>query len=402
MPTRPLWAEISRNRLLTNFATLRSLAGSSAEVLAVVKANAYGHQATFCAPWLVEAGATWLGVTCVEEALAVRPVCPQARILVMCGLWPGEEEAILKEKLVPAVWELHHIDLLARAAAKRHAPAGSVPVHLEIDTGMSRQGVAATPEALVAILDRVRATPALRLEGVFTHFASADEPDSEQNQRQMAMLTQALAVLTEAGARPAWVHAANSAALLGQRVQSPLAKLAQARQARLLARPGLSLYGYALPFVRHGTPSTPAPGPETGLQPVLHWKARITSLRHVEAGAQVGYNATFTAPRPMLLALLPVGYADGLDRKLSNCGHVLVRGVRAPIVGRVSMDLTTVDVGAVPGVSVGDEVALIGEQAAPDGSIVRVTADDHARWAGTIPYEVLCAISARVPRLAVE
>jgi alanine racemase len=416
MHTRPIWAEISRSRLLANYEKLRSLAGPETELLAVVKANAYGHRADLCAPWLADAGATWLGVTSVEEAIAVRAICPQARILVMCGLWPGEEDALAEHHLVPAVWELQHIALLARAAERHRLPAGGLPVHLEIDTGMSRQGVAATPEALTPVLDRIRATSALQLEGVFTHFASADELDAAQNRSQLEQFTQALEIIAAAGLHPTYVHAANSATLLGQRMQAPLAKLARQHQARLLARPGLALYGYTLPFLQpNGTPQ-PAPVPETELQPVLHWKARITALRRVEAGARVGYNATFTAPRSMQLALLPVGYADGLSRKLSSravgtssnsedsCGasHVLVRGVRAPIVGRVSMDLTTVDVSGVPGVSAGDEVVLIGEQTAPNGNIVRLTADDHARWAGTIPYEVLCAISARVPRLAVE
>ncbi|HEX4021782.1 MAG TPA: alanine racemase [Acidobacteriaceae bacterium] len=404
MHTRPIWAGISRSHLIANFKNLQAVAGVETDLLAMVKGNAYGHGATLCASWLAAAGAEWLGVTSVEEGVAVRQVCPttagKPRILVMCGLWTGEEEAVLDDALTPAVWDMQHIELLATAAERRKLPPASVPVHLEIDTGMSRQGVAATPEALMPVLDRIRAASALHLEGVFTHFASAEVFDATQNLDQIENFARALEKIIGAGFRPAWVHGGNTATLLGPQMLSPLAALARLHHARLMMRPGIALYGYALPIVDvEGSSRQALP---VALEPILHWKTRVVSLREVEAGALVGYNATFTAKRPMRLALLPVGYADGLNRKLSNRGHVLVRGRQAAILGRISMDLTLVDVSAITDVAVGDEVVLIGEQTAPDGSVMRITAADHAAWAETIPYEILCAISARVPRIAAE
>jgi alanine racemase len=405
MPPYPTTrAEISRSRLIGNFARLRSLACGThpekrCDLLAVVKADAYGHSAAICAPWLVEAGAQWLGVTSIEEGVAVQRLCPQARILVMRGLLPGEVDGLLDARLTPTVWDREHLDLLAETAGNHALADGSVPVHLEIDSGMSRQGVSYRQGELAVFLDRLRALPALHLEGVYTHFASSEMLDDEQNQRQMMCFQQAVEQIAAAGFRPQWLHAGNSSTLLGRQLLDPLTALAGKMNARLMLRPGIALYGYALPFVRETGMSAEMP---IELQPVLAWKTAIASLRIVEAGARIGYNGTFIAPRRMRLALLNVGYADGLNRKLSSRGlsdggHVLVRGVQAPIVGRVSMDLTIVDVSNIPDAAIGDEVVILGEQ---NGQ--RVTADDHARWAETISYEILCAIGTRIPRIACE
>ena len=299
---------------------------------------------------------------------------------------------------MPTVWTAQHIELLAQAAERRNAANCSIPVHLEIDTGMSRQGVGL--DELLAILDRIRATPALCLDGVFTHFSSTEMLDSPQNDAQQQRFAEALQSIAAAGLHPTWIHAGNSSTLLAQDRLAPLSKLARQYGGKFLVRPGLALYGYALPFVQ-------AAGAQTrkmpvALEPVLRWKTRIAALRTIEAGMAVGYGATYVAAQTMQLALLPVGYADGLNRRLSNCGSVLVRGHRAAIVGRVSMDLTVVDVSQIPDVAVGDEVALIGEQSEASGNALRVTAEDQARWAGTISYEILCAISVRVARVGVE
>ncbi len=403
MHTRPIWAEISRSRLVANYRALQSVAAPHAGLLAVVKADAYGHGVTLCAPWLVEAGAEWLGVTSVEEGLLVRKHCPQAHILVLCGFWPGDEDALIEHALTPTLWTERSIHLLARAAERKKMPAQSVPVHLEIDTGMTRQGAAL--EDLPSVLASLRAAKALRLDGVFTHFASPEILNSPQNDAQQARFAQALQRIDADGLRPAWIHAGNSSTLLAQDRLPALAATAKTYGAKLLVRPGLALYGYALPFVQQDE-SLERPLSVT-LQPVLSWKTRIAALRTVEPGTAVGYGATFVAQHTMRLALLPVGYADGLNRGLSSRGSVLVRGQRASIVGRVSMDLIVVDVSAVAEVSVGEEVMLIGEQAGATGAvgadakqtITRVTAEDHAQWAGTIPYEILCAISVRVPRV---
>ncbi len=394
MPPLPITrAEISRSRLVGNFTRLRSLAQQTpnCDLLAVVKADAYGHGVLLCASWLAEAGAQWLGVTSVEEGAVVRRLCPDTRILVMSGLLAEDAATLVDAQLVPTVWDSQHLRALAEIAVERSLAPASLPVHMEIDTGMSRQGVGFAAAELAPILRELRTLPALRLDGVFTHFASPEILDTEQTSHQMVRFRQAVEQVAAAGLRPRWIHGGNSSTLLGQRYVEPLASLAKQVGAALLLRPGLALYGYALPFIGN-TGSQPVE-----LQPVLAWKTAIVSMRAIEAGTRVGYNGTFTAPGRMRLALLPVGYADGLNRKLSNRGHVLVRGAKAPIVGRISMDLTTIDVSNVPGAADGDEVVILGQQ---NGE--RITADDHARWAETIPYEILCAIGARVARVPCE
>jgi alanine racemase len=402
MPPYPITrAEISRTRLVENFRELRSLArrgsyGNRRDLLAVVKADAYGHGVGLCAPWLVEAGAQWLGVTSVGEGTLVRRGSPEARILVMCGLQAADPGAILDARLTPTVWTLEHLQILKETLGQQSLRAGSLPIHLEIDTGMSRQGVSFAAAEIAAVLDRLRTRPALRLDGVFTHFASPEVLDAEQNSQQMSRFRQAVEQIAAAGFRPQWIHAGNSSTLLGQRQIEPLVALAKSVDASVLLRPGIALYGYALPFVG-GRAEMP-----TALKPVLAWKTKIVSMRTVEAGARIGYSGTLVAPTMMRLALLPVGYADGVNRKLSNRGHVLVRGTSVPIVGRVSMDLTIVDVSNVANPSTGDEVVLLGEQNGGEQGCQRITANDHALWAETIPHEILCSIGARVPRVGCE
>jgi alanine racemase len=390
-------AEISRSHLIGNFSRLRSLAQQAAaakpcDLLAVVKANAYGNGISLCAPWLAEAGAQWLGVTNVEEGVLARQLCPDARILVMSGLDAREAASLLDAHLVPTVWTPDHLHTLAQIANQRSLAPGSIPIHLEIDTGMSRQGVNFAAAELTPILNQLHSIPALRLDGVFTHFASPEVLDAEQNPQQITRFQQSMEQVAAAGFHPQWVHAGNSSTLLARRQMQPLLSLAKAINATLLLRPGIALYGYALPF--SGDSNTTMP---IELDPVLAWKTATASIRTVPAGTRVGYNGTFIAPGEMRLALLPVGYADGLNRKLSNRGHVLIRGIAAPIIGRVSMDLTIVDITHIPAATVGDQVAILGEQ---NGR--RITADDHARWAETISYEILCAVGARVPRVACE
>jgi alanine racemase len=398
--------EISRSRLLANFKYLRSLlptsgdrkrVGETYDLLAVVKANAYGHGLSPCAPWLVQAGAKWLGITSVEEGVALRRLCPNVRILVMRGLMQGEVDALIDAQLLPTVWDPQQLDWLADAARKRDLALGSVPVHLEIDSGMSRQGVGLAD--LAKLLDTLQHLPALRLSGVYTHFASADMLDAEQNQLQRAAFRNAVDQIFAAGCHPQWIHAGNSSTLLAE--QHEFQDVIPAKPgAKYLIRPGIALYGYAPQF--SGSESAAAEEARARLQPVLAWKTAIASTRSVTPGTAVGYNATFVTPTAMRLALLPVGYADGLNRKLSSSsaspgGHVVIHGVPVPIVGRVSMDLTVVDITHIPNAVAGDEVVILGEQ---NGQ--RVTADDHARWAGTIPYEILCAIASRVPRITSE
>jgi len=370
---------------------------AATDLLAVVKANAYGHGLSPCAPWLVQAGANWLGITSVEEGVALRRLCPKVHILVMRGLMPGEAEALIDAQLIPTVWEPQQLVWLAEAARKRNLALGSVPIHLEIDSGMSRQGIA--PADLPKLLDALQNLPALRLSGVYTHFASADMLDAEQNQLQRAAFSNAIDQIFASGFHPQWIHAGNSSTLLAEH-HNLGEVIPQEPGAKHLIRPGIALYGYAPKF--SGSDSAAAEEARAQLQSVLAWKTAIASTRSVPPGTAIGYNATFIAPTAMHLALLPIGYADGLNRRLSSTnttagGHVLIHGIAAPIVGRVSMDLTVVDITHIPHATTGDEVVILGEQ-----QTQRITADDHARWAGTIPYEILCAIAARVPRITYQ
>ena len=402
MTMRPIWAEISRPRLLENYRLLRRLAGA-ASLLAIVKANAYGHGVIPCAQALcAEDAYQWLGVTGAEEGAALRVVSPNARILVMGGVWEHEAEAVIADSLTPVVWEPSQINWLQTAATARSLAAQSIPVHLEIDTGMSRQGVRL--DALPALLQHISASPALHIEGVMTHFHSPEFLDGRATTEQLDQFVIALDTIAAHSLRPQWIHAGNSATVLTECGAKTLIDLAARYNAKAMLRPGLALYGYAPRFSSaglslagftatdfNGTAQLSAP---RLVQPVLSWKTRIVSLRTIEAGETVGYCATFRATHKSRLALLPAGYADGLNRLLSNRGSVLVRGQRALIVGRISMDLTIIDVTDIPGVEIGDEGVLIGQQERHE-----ITAYDHADLAGTIPYEILCNIAARVPRI---
>ncbi len=385
-PQYAVWAEVSLPVLATNYARLRAAAGDAA-VMAVVKGNGYGHGAVECARALAQAGAEWLGVTFAAEGAAVRQaVGADIRIFVMRGLLPDEAETAIKHSLTPVVWTAEQMDALESAAAKLGVK--SFAVHVEIDSGMSRQGVSL--EKLPELLARFAKSSTLRLEGVMTHFAAAEDVASAQNVSQMKRFDKALETVQAAGLRPEWVHAGNTSAVDAGKALPMLRLLAERVGARLMFRTGIGLYGYALPLM--GAASQV----RGSLQPALSWKTRVIAVSEVVAGARVGYNGTFTADRPMRLALLAVGYADGLRRELSNAGEVLIAGKRARVLGRVSMDVTTVDVTEIAGVSAGDEVVLLGAQGGE-----RITADDHARVAGTIAYEILCGIGSRVPRLYV-
>ena len=402
-----IWVEIDEARLVENF---RVLAGALAEgvetsaLLAVVKANAYGHGLAACVPALVRAGAEWLGVSDTEEGARIRELlgpAAQPQVLVMSGMTgaPGEAESIVRHRLTPVVWESWHLDALVEAlagAARRRSER--VAVHVEVDTGMARQGVA--PGALLgALLQQISKEPALELGGVLTHFASAEVTHSAQTAVQQEQFAAAMAQVEAAGLRPQWVHVGNSSYIDNGSEADSLAwarMLAVRVGARPMVRAGVGLYGYRLPLASESGPEAGSqPAGTVGLErvgaqlrPVMAWKTRVIGLREVESGATVGYNGIFVAQQASRLALLPVGYADGLRRELSGSnlragGWVVIRGRRAPIVGRVSMNLTTVDVSGIEAVAVGDEVLLLG-----DG----VTADDHARLAGTIAYEILCGV----------
>jgi alanine racemase len=395
MPTRPCWVEIRTRSLEDNFRFLASLAAPHAELLAIVKADAYGHSLDLCAPAVVRAGARWLGVTCAEEGVAARALCPEAQILVIGGVFPGQGAEVVRRGLTAVVWEPAQLEELEGAARAAGLRAASLPVHLEIDTGMSRQGV--DLDALGSLLARFHPSSPLRLDGVMTHLFAADEADGRATEEQLARMEQALRKIEAAGVYPEWLNVGQSAALLtGQAAR--IATLAARHGMKAMLRPGLALYGLAPEFDPDFESEEP---PELAaarlqLQPVLAWKCRVASVRSISAGAVVGYNGTFVATEPMRLALVAAGYADGLDRHLGNHFSLLVRGARAPLVGRVSMDQAVVDVTEIPGVAAGDEVVILGAQGGET-----ITAFDHAHATGTIPWEVFTRIGQRVERVAV-
>jgi alanine racemase len=263
---------------------------------------------------------------------------------------------------------------------------------------MSRQGVRVvgteiSPEA-AALLRRFHPGSCLRLEGVMTHFCAPETMSSHRANPQLASLAAALEFILAQGLRPHWLHAGNSSSIVAGSDREALIEMASSTGTRLMLRPGLALYGYLDRLTLDGLSWD---GEDPGLAPVLAWKSQVTSLRTLHRGETAGYGHTFTADTETRIALLPAGYADGLNRLLSNRGHVLVRGQKAPIAGRVSMDQTMVDVTGIPGVAIGDEVVLIGSQGGQS-----IDAWDLADLTDTIPWEVLCAISARVPRVMVD
>jgi len=393
--TRPCWAEIRSRSLEDNYRFLSTLAAPHAELLAIVKANAYGHSLRICAPAAVRAGVRWLGVTTVEEGVEARAVCPTARVLVIGGVFPGQGALLVCAGLTAVVWEPQQLKEIEAAARAIGANPGSIPVHLEIDTGMSRQGV--DPAGLEPALACFTPGSPLRLEGVMTHLFAADEADGRVTDEQFARLDKATERIGAAGFLPDWLNVGSSAALVAGQAAA-IADLAARHGMKAMIRPGLVLYGLVPQFDPPFEPSEPPSlvAARAQLQPVLSWKTRVTSVRSVPAGAVVGYNGTFTATEPMRLALLAVGYADGLDRHLGNHFSLLVRGARAPLVGRVSMDQSVVDVTEIPGVEAGDEVVIIGTQGNET-----ITANDHAKVVGTIPWEIFTRIAPRVQRVEV-
>lgn len=360
--------EISLPALRHNFRQVARRVGT-ASIIAVVKANAYGHGAVPVTRTLLTAGAHQLGVATVAEGQELRHAGITAPILVMSGIFPDDVPLLQELKLTPVLPSRDAVLMAARLVNPRAAP---LPVHLKVDTGMSRLGL--TKEEFLDIL-RSDWPPTLRLEGLMSHLASADARDGESAENQLARFRELLDAAKTAGLTVPAVHIANSAAIL----RFPASYFD-------LVRPGLMLYGYV---------NGPADGAD--LRPALSWKTRIVQVKRVGAGQPVSYGGTFVTSRPSTLAILPVGYADGYSRALSNRGHVLVGGRAVPIVGRVCMDLTVVDASDLPDIRPGDEAVLVGRQGA-----AAITADDLAAWQDTISYEILCQISPRLTRVYLE
>lgn len=379
------WVDISLTALRENWATIRSAIPSDCGVVAVMKADAYGHGAEACCAALRDSGATWFAVSSPAEGKRLRVVFPDGNILVLSYFEEGCQD-VLDFRLIPQVWEPWQVDVL-EAAWRDRGGRGRIPVHIELDTGMGRHGVRSAGE-LVRLLKHCREKPFLSIEGAMTHFSSSESLQPDNTIRQIEVFGVLLDLIIEQGVEIKYIHAGNSATAFVPRHIDALRGLGRRCGATLMIRPGTSFFGHAPRFLPSGIIAPPP------LKPVLSWKTRVTSLREIEAGSTVGYDMTFKAQRSTRLALVPVGYADGLNRLLSNGGGAIVRGRRVPFAGRIMMDLALLDVTEQPTVSIGDEVALIGEQ---EG--VSVSAYDVADTLGTIPDEVTCAIAASVPRL---
>ncbi len=367
---RPTEVEVDLGALAHNLKEAKRLVGPAVQVLAVVKADAYGHGAVPAARAFVGAGAAWLGVAIVEEGAELRRAGLVAPICVLSGLAGDEAAALVEHRLTPMVYRPDQLAAVARAV--RAAGLVHYGVHLKVDTGMGRYG--ALPEEVGAFLDALRAHPALELEGLATHFALADQGDDRSMAEQRAKFDAVAQSLSARGLHPKLRHLANSASLLDH-----------PETHADLVRPGLMLYGIA-PAARLKRLAD--------LKPALTFRTHITHLKEVPAGFPVSYGATYVTTRPSRLATLPVGYADGLPRAVSNRAEMLVRERRAPLVGRVCMDACLLDVTHVAGASIGDEVVLIGRQGA-----VAIGADELATHADTVSYEILCGIGKRVPRV---
>ena len=366
---RPTVAEIDLGALRSNFRVLRAVA-SHGELMVVVKADAYGHGAVTVARTLLDEGCRHLGVATLDEARELREAGIRARVYLQAGFFAEQAGEIVALDLTPFVFEAPMIGLLDRAAAA----AGRIdfPIHVKIDSGATRLGV--MPADIPDVIEAVRAASSVRLEGVCTLLANAGDPKSPITDAQLRAFTGAIETLNAAGMKPSVIHVANSAALV-LRNDSHFN----------LARPGLAIYGL---------PPVAAVRDRVELRPVMTFKTRLMQIKRAPAGSGVGYGHTFITPRESLIGVLPVGYADGYRRGLQHGGEVIVRGGRAPVVGAVSMDLTTIDVTDIAGASVGDEVILWGESG---GEVISV--NDVARLAQTISYEMLCTVGKRVPRV---
>lgn len=339
-------------------------------IVGVVKANAYGHGAVAVGRALVDAGATWLAVADIEEGIELREAGLDCRILVFGALSVSDVAGVFSHNLTPTVSSPSAARALAAAASARGVV---LACHLKVDTGLNRLGFRF--DNLLRSLPPVLAEPSLLVEGVFTHYGTADDPEDPLFETQRLRFEDARAALGALGTAPNLVHAANSAACL--------------RDSRTwgdLVRPGLLVYGLVPPPLSSTLALTPA----------MTLTSRVVAVKGVRAGERIGYGGRFHATRPMTVAVVPAGYADGLDRRLEGRGSALVRGQRAPIVGAVSMDMLTVDVTDIDGVSPGDDVVFLGRQG--DESWQTIDAREMAAWIGTIPYEILCRLGARVER----
>ncbi|HET7392481.1 MAG TPA: alanine racemase [Candidatus Binatia bacterium] len=366
---RPTVCYIDHESLRWNFRQIRSLLGSQVKILSMVKANGYGHGAPAVARTLAAEGSNAFGVAILEEAIELRRHGITVPILVLTGVYLDQLELFLEHDLMPVV---HDAELLQRLDAAVARLGRSIDVHLKIDTGMGRLGFPAGE--CDSWLPQIKKLKALRVEGIFSHFSHAESVEGQYTRKQLKIFHHLVQRLATEGIAPPLVHLANSAAT----ITLPEAYFN-------MVRPGLMLYGVY---------PSPEMAARISLKPVLSWKTRILQLKKVPSNTSISYGQTFITKRDSLIATLPIGYADGYPRLLSNRGQALVGGKRAPVAGRVCMDLTMLDVTDIAKIHQGDEVVLLGTQ-----ETETISADEMASWANTISYEILTSIGARIPRI---
>ncbi len=364
---RPTWAEINLEALRFNLNSITSHLPDGVKMMAVVKADAYGHGVKQIARCLQSEGVEDFGVAIAEEGQTLREIGVEGSILVFGGCYPGQEDLFFSNSLVPTVYDLPTLKNLSTLAQLK---GKQFPYHLKVDTGMGRLGIG--PDDIGIFLEKAQTYEGMKLKGVFSHLSSADEADLTYTRKQVSMFEKVLAESEVLNNGSVVRHVANSAGTL----------LHKGHWFDMV-RAGLSLYG-----INPGNAKTPV-----DLQPVMSFKTRVGFIKQVPANTALGYNRTFKTKKTSIIATLPVGYADGLNRLLSNRGQVIINGNYAPIVGAVAMDSILVDVSEIPEVNSGDEVVIIGEQ----GNL-KISAWDVAHWSSTIPYEVLCGLTSRVPR----
>lgn len=367
------YALISRRQIAANYRNVCSVVGPGVQVAGVVKADAYGHGAVEISRVLLEEGAKWLAVSSVEEGVALRTAgLAQPRILVMGGFLPYESEALLEHTLTPVAHHFEQLRWLDELGVRSGRP---LPYHLKIDSGMSRLGTRADASEILGVLGETRGA---RLEGLMTHFASAADYGSNQTGHQLAYFDRICAALEQGGVRAVHIHTSSSNAIgFGRR-----------EGWHNLVRAGHALYGYVSPARGEAPPQL------LDVRPALTWKAKILAVKDIPEGALVGYGGSFRAPRAMRIGIIGAGYADGIFHRLSNRGKVIADGRLTSIVGTISMDLTTIDLSHTTALGPGDEVTLLGREAD-----AHLDAQQIARTAGTISYNILCSISARVHRV---
>ena len=380
---RATFAEINLKAFKHNLQNLKKITEPDTGIMAVIKADAYGHGSLPCAKAAVDSGVDYIGVGIIEEGIELRENGITEPILILGSIFPDEAADLVRHNLATILCTNHLAEALAKEAEKQKK---TVSVHIKVDTGMNRLGV--LPENLLSLIQTINKLSTLKLEALSTHFSSADDEDTSITTQQIELFQKILAELQEAGVTiPTLTHLANTSALL---------RFPESRSK--MVRPGLILYGaLPSPILNSVTHEIYKKENLQAFQPVMQWKSKIILLKSVQKGQPLSYSRKYITQKDSIIATLPIGYADGLHRNLSNNMEVLIKGKRAPQVGIICMDMILIDVTGILDVQVGDEVVIFGKQGEEE-----IQVEDLAKRSNTIPYEILCNVGKRVPRVYKE